>query len=368
MNRAGAGSKKSKGGILDFLDALSYKGLLVGAAGFVAATAYFLWAVNSGNLSNFASQPVDFQSRMLGNLTMFGNVLVISGLLLVFSCAIRYYSHEFTGYVLLASGLLLYAGMPMMLAMVAGEPVGPIQLIINQFGQVGVTALVAAVPFVILDLWFKVVGRRASSSRKSAVLLSKGSSGGGNQIYSKCWEMPFCRNYMRNYCKSFKDKKSCWKTKSGCFCDEEMIVRALEQESKSMMAGADGAKAKRPPAKTFTPSQKRERCRNCRIYAEHQNQKYRILCPLAFILPIGFVWLEFASVNTWLHQALNWIDKFVARISVMPNPESDPQMRHFMDSISGSSVAQWVLIICFTMMAITWILRGLEFVIYSRQL
>lgn len=105
----------------------------------------------------------------------------------------------------------------------------------------------------------------------------------------KCWQMSRCRPSVRTTCPNYIDKKTCWKRRSGCFCDRElanfligsvgkgeaqevidMQKRAGVHQAVSMMRGHMTEKSKRPSWKV-----QKYRCHNCPLFVEHQEYKYR---------------------------------------------------------------------------------------------
>lgn len=107
-----------------------------------------------------------------------------------------------------------------------------------------------------------------------------------NVFLGKCWQMPFCRKFVRDKCPIYHSKRTCWKEQVGCMCEEEVIKGAME--NRPIPKDALLAVAAIPRNNRLTPAQKKERCDNCVIYNEHQRQKYRAWLPS---LVIGFVLL-----------------------------------------------------------------------------
>lgn len=103
-----------------------------------------------------------------------------------------------------------------------------------------------------------------------------------NVFMGKCWQLPFCRKFVRERCPIFHSRRTCWKERVGCMCEEQVIRGAMEDK---VIPKDAVAAAKYIPYNTrLTPSQKAERCRQCVIYNEHQRHKYRLMVPFAFIL------------------------------------------------------------------------------------
>ena len=55
--------------------------------------------------------------------------------------------------------------------------------------------------------------------------------------FPKCWEMSRCRPGVRETCPNFIDKKTCWKRRSGCFCDRDLANYLVGAVDRSRGAG-----------------------------------------------------------------------------------------------------------------------------------
>ena len=109
------------------------------------------------------------------------------------------------------------------------------------------------------------VGRRAEAAQQRIARDAN--------VFSPCWQLPFCREAIRKQCPAFLAKKTCWKFGRGCYCDEEMISRIIKGESIELIK-----------APTRLSKTGKAPCGRCHIYLEHQGYKYKMLSPLA--LPV----------------------------------------------------------------------------------
>ena len=106
-------------------------------------------------------------------------------------------------------------------------------------------------------------------------------------MFSPCWNLPFCREAIRKMCPAFLARQTCWKFGRGCYCDEEMIARIVRNEP------IEAVKAPTRMSKTKPP------CGRCYIYLEHQTYKFRMLSPLALPASVAlmfFAWPVYATV------------------------------------------------------------------------
>jgi hypothetical protein len=102
-----------------------------------------------------------------------------------------------------------------------------------------------------------------------------------NILMGKCWQLPYCRKFVREKCPIFHAKVTCWRELVGCMCEEAVIRTAMENKPVSKEALLSGAAI--PRNNKLTVSQKRDRCKNCVIYNEHQKHKYKVAMPAVVI-------------------------------------------------------------------------------------
>lgn len=374
MAGADSRTRKSKGLFLDLLDSLSRLGLQIGGLIFAGSCIYLLWGVFSGSLTHVSALGQQDQARIWENVEIFCEALTISGLVLLVSAMIRFYSEEITGYVFLITGAAFYWGFPMLVGSalqarpIVGAGGSPVFHIVSQFQLIGVVALVLAVPLIMADFLFKLRGVQRPT-KKGAVTVSKETEQPRSRLYLFCWQMPYCRDYLRKYCKAYEQRKSCWRLKSGCYCDEDLILRVMKKDGakatgfdQRFSAPTIGARSKQ-----LTAAQKRQRCRECFLYTEHQRQKYRLLSPLVFPAVIGIIWMYFKPVKVWLETGLTWIDEKMAFLSMHPSASQTPNSQ-WVNVHATSDVVIWLFIICVGMVLITYLLRGLEYAIFDLQI
>ena len=103
-----------------------------------------------------------------------------------------------------------------------------------------------------------------------------------NVFLGKCWQLPYCRKFVRERCPIYHTKRTCWKERVGCMCEEEVIRIAMENKPipKDQLLSASAI----PRNHRLNEKQKAERCRNCVIYNEHQRHKYKAVVPAVLAL------------------------------------------------------------------------------------
>ena len=371
MARTGSGRRRSSRGVgWDVVDRLTVLGLQVGGGAFVLVSVYLLWGIISGTLTNLSSLAAEDLQRVLKNVQFACKVLTASGVVLVFSGAIRYYLDEITGYLLLISGAVLHWGIPMAvgssLQQVSFEAASLPAYVTAQYSLVGVVALVAAVPFIIADFWFKLRGVQRRTAR-GAIIVSKEEELPRSRFHIFCWQMPYCRDYLRKFCRAYEQRKSCWRIKSGCYCDEDMILRVMKRSSTSKVPGFDQRYTEvAGKTKDLTPAQKRQRCRQCFLYQEHQKQKYRMLSPLAFPAGVAIMWVYLKPVKLLLHEALEFTDRFAGQISFGTGAQQAVTSQ-WANAPATSNTIEWLFLVCIGLILVTYLLRALEYFVFDLQ-
>ncbi|HWD41725.1 MAG TPA: hypothetical protein VG944_22980 [Fimbriimonas sp.] len=174
-----------------------------------------------------------------------------------------------------------------------------------------------------------------------------------NVFMGSCWQLPYCRRFVRERCPIFHSKRTCWRERVGCMCEEEVIRNAME--NKPIPKDALLATNMIPKNFKLTEGQKAERCRNCVIYNEHQRHKYKLSLPVML--------LAFAAIYFFLHGPL--VD---ALTGVVLNINKAVHVA----TISGTSskadtptvFVEILLFICM-LVVLTYALKVLEFLLFK---
>ncbi|MBD3293431.1 MAG: hypothetical protein GF393_10940 [Armatimonadia bacterium] len=100
---------------------------------------------------------------------------------------------------------------------------------------------------------------------------------------SRCWEMPYCHEAIKEMCPAFKNRKNCWRLRQGCNCDPYLIESLLKRGGKTDALPEQGSAYVRSDLEKGARQAGTERtreCRNCPIFNEHQREKFRLLNPI----------------------------------------------------------------------------------------
>ncbi len=175
---------------------------------------------------------------------------------------------------------------------------------------------IAAVILQVADIIIRIRNRTLFGSKETLMKYGSGVREDydyRNVFMGKCWQLPFCRKFVREQCPIYHSRRCCWRERVGCMCEEEVIHGAMSGTviPKDAVAAAKFI----PYNKTLTAGQKAERCRQCVIYNEHQRQKYKLLTwavPLAMVL---FYLALRPGLLVWTQGLVGDFDKLMSRFT-----------------------------------------------------
>ncbi len=195
-------------------------------------------------------------------------------------------SYLFWGEDILGAGQLLLAGAmtfsPLYLpSILGGDSAGPaLGAAVGAIQQGGMIYGIIAIAVTFADVIIRVRQRVKVGVKADQLKYGKGvqeEKEKQNVFMGKCWQLPYCRKFVRERCPIFHAKRTCWKELVGCMCEESVIRNAMENRPIPKDALLAGNLI--PRNSKLTVVQKKERCRTCVIYNEHQRHKYKLYMP-----------------------------------------------------------------------------------------
>ncbi len=229
---------------------------------------------------NFAQGGQD-KAQAVKNIQTFGDPALIGAVIASLVGLWLYGEEEIYGPVLLILGAILYFS-PVYLPGMAPQGVAEAldKLVAISYGPLLIGIIAVANDFGG-RLWVRVrQGQKKENLRYGQGI--KEETDYRNVFLGKCWQMPYCRKYVREKCPIYHAKAACWKERSGCMCEEKIMAFSMDEKFRAP-ANAAQARALIPRSSLLTAQQKRERCGSCIIFSHHQRQKYRALIPVIFI-------------------------------------------------------------------------------------
>lgn len=288
--------------------------------------------------------------------------LTIAGSLAALLAMLRHYDSDAAVFGVAMAGAAAYLGVPMLInhhLATIGRPHNDVTLELAwAFLAFGKTALVVAGIRVIVGLFLQLVRR----PRRVQVETAKRVKGVTSQpgMLSPCWELSKCREYLREVCPNYKDHRTCWRRKSGCACDPLLAQRLALAKDRHLGAvdaieehAQMGAAAPEPAERRALARQ--GICRECPIYLEHQEYKYRTLQWFMYPLAVGLIWVFWRGINAAYHWGMDGLDRLMAGLTLLPDREQET----IANQILGIDV-QWLVILCLAVVLVTLLLRTLE--------
>ncbi|MGV3614466.1 MAG: hypothetical protein ACO1SV_03940 [Fimbriimonas sp.] len=289
------------------------------------------------------------------NVDIFQKILMVGAIGLGVGAAFSYWGEEILGAILLIlAGALYFAPlyMPSFLSNSSAAVVGRAMGAIQQGGMIlGAIAIVV----LVVDLTTRVRNRSKNGTKADQLKYGKGvkeEAGTQNVFMGKCWQLPFCRKFVRERCPIYHSKRTCWKELVGCMCEEQVIRNAME--NKPIPKDALLAGNMIPRNSRLNDAQKRERCKNCIIYNEHQRHKYKLTMPsvvgaLGLIYVLGRPVLVPATENT-----VRAINTVVQKGTLGAVPSKAPPV-----------VFTELLLAVFFVIALTYSMKVVEYLIFK---
>jgi hypothetical protein len=363
----------------------------------VALIGYLGFGLFSGQMADVAAasaraKTADLEHAMtlVSQVNLYLDVSVIVAL----ACAcVLYYEAEIAGFVMLLLAALLAYGVQFGIDFfdAAGRYAkgGPSEMTLAAIRNAGA---IIAVPGVLLFLRSLLVRIMQMRQGPDLANMQYGKNAARGHVakapiaaLAKCWQLPFCREGIRVQCPIFHAKTKCWKERVGCMCEENIIrlaaggienkpvdmtqtvgfvpigdmIAKSEAEHRPKVQTRKGPRGVRIPTNPhLSEGQKRERCRNCIIYNEHQRQKYNFLAPLVTILAPVIAFTQFDTLRGWLRDSLHNLDALIAHLQFSSAGAVNPNLS---TALTDSMFVEGFLILCLTLIAMTFLLRLLEY-------
>jgi hypothetical protein len=361
--------------VISALYDLAGLGTIIGGLVMLITAAYLIYGFHSGGIQNLGAMPVADRHRVITNIAFACRIFSTASLITVVCAITRYYVEESLGYVLSLGGALLYFVPPFVLSGFVVRDVRAtsiaVSLMSSQAQATGLTMLAPGLMLVLRDLLARLVRILRRPRIASGLVWGKEDRHDLSPIrraYGHCWDLPHCREFIRKICPAYEAGHSCWRLKQGCYCDERTIVKAMELRGagKDLVKNAQFSHGFTSGRQLLSGAQKRERCRNCSIYSEHQRQKYKVVSPLVFPTVAIAIWLVSPSIQSLIQSVVQFTDRLMKVASFMPQSSMGPSAWTYYTS--GTGTIQWLFIAWLSIMAIGYTLQIMEYFIFKVQI
>jgi len=185
----------------------------------------------------------------------------------------------------------------------------------------------------------------------------------------KCWQLPYCRKFVRERCPIYHAKRTCWKERVGCMCEESVIKNAMEgksQEGQTLSKDLVAASKFIPKNNKLSAAAKAERCRQCVIYNEHQKHKYKLFLPIiALSVAAAYIVLRPVLADV-IQNALRAVDG-IYKGAILTG--SDPNNAGRATSIDGGAVPyNEIILFVLMLVGMAYAIKVLEFLVWKLKI
>ncbi len=337
--------------------------LIVGSIGLVGCLGFLFVYMQrfAGDPGSATSAKTAFQ--MIGT---FGQAMVVSAIMTSIGAIMLFLDEEILGAILAMIGIALLTIPVWIGGVVSGlEQSELARAALSKFMIPGMVLTLFGIGAVI----YEVVGRMRLRIKHGA----KGDSlkyGQGvkedadirNVLMGKCWQLPYCRKFVREKCPIYHARRTCWKERVGCMCEESVIQNAMSGGTipKDMVAAA-----KFIPYNTKLPLEvKIQRCRQCVIYNERQKHKYKVAMPGVFLMVAGIYFLTREPVKAMLGSVTQGADKFLGTATLKDGAAGIVER-----SDQGAIIMfQEVLTIALMLVILAYMLKLVEYLVFKLKI
>ncbi|MES2465368.1 MAG: hypothetical protein V4671_32780, partial [Armatimonadota bacterium] len=383
----------------------------LGFAFALLATAYLIYGLFSGQLANFATLPQPDRARILHNISLASQML--AGGLGIGSIAAAFvlWGEDFVGYAMVLGSLLIGLGIPQAYTLIGGdrESSKATAQTLSAFPSAMLAPLVIGGILVARDVAYRLIrGFQSKPIKHEKMTYGSGAATETRpmrtSLFAKCWEGPYCREFIRVHCPIYQKRQVCWREKRGCYCEEDIVSGAAARVngisldmapdpklnfanppspvvvahdplasptiqlggiggahgSSGMGSGLGGGltlggQSPIPRKVTLTMAQKKERCRNCVIYNEHQREKYKILMPVVLAATVVLCAVFANPLRANIGKMLSSVDGLLGQISF--NSGGSNAVTNMWQPSAG---VEWVLIGALALMLVSKVLQVME--------
>ncbi|NLN76299.1 MAG: hypothetical protein GX139_08310 [Armatimonadetes bacterium] len=354
--------------ITGLLDMVANIGLRLGAVATGLALAYLLYVIFGPKLAGIKNLNAEEKYALLQSIGWARTMLRYGSIAFVLGLCIRFFQEETIGLVLTLVGAGLYFLSP---SGFSSLTLGSLKQsehylgIVNDIATVGLICLVPGVLLLVRDVIMRIIKRFTApieppKSESESEITRKVHK---PKPYEMCWDMAVCNERSRRFCQPWKKRKPCWQLKSGCLCDQDVIRQALMERDRAM--GGDpnaGPKvADNRPKVVLSAKQKRERCKSCTIWIEHQRQKFRIVTPIGLVA-VGAAFAYFyRQLYDVLYKLLGNMDRFMSFLTYRQEG-TDASF-----AAQGHTVTTLAMI-CIGVVLLSFAFRAIEYMIFELEI
>ncbi len=252
---------------------------------------------------------------------------------LVLSAMIRHYRAELPGFIAMGVGVGCWAILPLVVRSrvdpTSAQPLMELgQSLVVSFQSAGGAMIVLGIMRIVVGRIILLASPSHGASKLSglsaeATAIAAERATERPSLLRRCYELHFCRTSLRANCPRFLEGTSCWRRKSGCYCDQGLatsLLSGIGADTRAKAAEELEAAQRRTRARR---QQKKVPCGECPLYLEHQKHKYRVLSWFTYPLAAVIVGANVGRIQAG-YQWVEWrLGDFLAGFQVLPRPLTD---------------------------------------------
>ncbi len=350
--------------------------LLVASGVAALCLVYLLFVILSGGLAAplIAGTALEEVTRNVG---LAKSVFIWSVWIVVLAAMIRHYKADSMGLAAILVGAACWAILPLIIrsrieSTSAQELLQLGQSLIASFQKAGGAMVVVGVLRLGIGRVILLASPGLAAQRSGGGLAEAAGAIAAERalekpsLLRKCYELHFCRTSLRTNCPRFLEGTTCWRKKSGCYCDQGLATRLLTGVGANARAAMaeELQVAQRRAARTKTKQQRAKAlCGECPIYLEHQKHKYRVISWFAYPSAAAVI----GATVSYIQQGYQWVEYnlggFLNQFQLLPHKLTDTPLQQ-VQWISAENAA--VLLIGVLLVGI--LLQITEFAIFRAKL
>lgn len=279
-----------------------------------------------------------------------------------------FWGEEVAGPIMLIIGLALALASAYMPAAIGGDGTELQKNAIQYLSVSGYPAILVGVILIVVDIVQRARIRVLEGAKAEQMKYGKGMKEERDVrdvFMGKCWQLPYCRKFVRERCPIYHAKRTCWKERVGCMCEESVIKNAMEGKtiSKDMIAASKFI----PQNNKLSAAAKAERCRQCVIYNEHQKHKYKLFLPIIFVAVCAVFFGLHSVLADAIQGALAAVDNVYKGVTFAGNQQLDPSVQA--TSVSGGAIPyNEIILVVLGLVTMAYAIKVLEFLIWKLKI
>lgn len=338
----------------------------IGALVFALVAAYLVYAVVSGQLRS------DLPASGVALLSGAGKVLLVSGVLASACLAFVTVEEVYWSVVGGVVGLILLFGVPALVANYAQSET-PAATAVAFWGTLTAKALIIIAALrVLYEIYRSLVEgseRRKEPEDEARRAREKLRKPPRENVFARCWQMPFCHDAVRELCPAFKARKSCWKFGKGCNCDPDLVETLIRSRAAgpSRQARATEAAFIRSELEADTVRRRSERtipCAKCPIFTEHQRRKFRVINPLLILGTLVLIVVLYEPLGRVYSALARGIAGLIAGTAL--NPATGGNVQWWYNYLDTPTL-QTAFVVIVGLFCLSWILKVGEWLVLEKK-